>query len=132
MKTKDFTEEGVAMSEHGDLPRRSEGDSSALDQSEDTATVNAVTAIVREADRKFQVGGGSSRHWVRDYFLPTLNRNGWVLTLQTSRLCPCGLGNEPWHYPRGGVCGVGAGMKVTGAEPQPVVDAVDPHAEAQD
>lgn len=21
--------------------------------------------------------------------------------------CPCGLGDEPWHWPRGGVCVVG-------------------------
>jgi len=28
------------------------------------------------------------------------------------RTCPCGFDNEPWHYPRGGVCSVGAAMPV--------------------
>jgi hypothetical protein len=26
--------------------------------------------------------------------------------------CPCGLSDEPWHWPRGGVCAVGASMPV--------------------
>lgn len=49
------------------------------EQGENTAIVNAVTAVVREADRAFEKGGGSSRHWVRDWFLPTLNRAGWAV-----------------------------------------------------
>lgn len=48
-----------------------------MDQSDDAETVNALTAIVREADRTFEQVGGSSRHWVRDCFLPMLNREGW-------------------------------------------------------
>ena len=26
--------------------------------------------------------------------------------------CPCGLGAEPWHWPRNGICSVGANMLV--------------------
>ncbi len=26
--------------------------------------------------------------------------------------CPCGKGHEPWHYPRGGICTVGAELPV--------------------
>lgn len=40
------------------------------------AIVNTVTRIVRDADRAFQKSGGSSRHWVRDCFLPMLNARG--------------------------------------------------------
>lgn len=49
------------------------------DQSEDADTVNALTAIVRDADAKFEKGGGGSRHWTRDYFLPLLNQQGWIV-----------------------------------------------------
>ena len=49
------------------------------DQSEDEATVNAVTAVTREADQTFERVGGSSRHWVRDCFLPTLNAHGFIV-----------------------------------------------------
>jgi hypothetical protein len=28
--------------------------------------------------------------------------------------CPCGLSDEPWHWPRGGVCKVGAEMPLKG------------------
>jgi hypothetical protein len=47
------------------------------EQSEDGELVRAITAIVREADETFQRVGGGSRHWVRDCFLPTLNKAGW-------------------------------------------------------
>jgi hypothetical protein len=47
------------------------------DQAEDSDTVAAITAIVREADHAFETSGGSSRHWVRDQFLPRLNAHGW-------------------------------------------------------
>jgi len=59
-----------------------------VEQSEDTTLVNAVTAIVHAADVHFQRVGGSSRHWVRDCFLPLLNSAGWEITKQC---CPdCG------------------------------------------
>lgn len=35
-----------------------------------------ITAVVREADQLFQKVGGSSRHWVRDCFLPLLEKAG--------------------------------------------------------
>jgi len=47
------------------------------EQSEDSELVAAITAIVREADKTFERVGGSSRHWVRDCFLPCLNKAGW-------------------------------------------------------
>lgn len=48
----------------------------ALEQSEDTDMVATVTAIVRDADQMFTKSGGSSRHWVRECFLPKLNAAG--------------------------------------------------------
>ena len=39
----------------------------------------AITAVVREADQAFESSGGSSRHWVRDQFLPRLATAGWRL-----------------------------------------------------
>jgi len=53
----------------------------SIEQSEDTTVVNAVTGIVRAADQHFERVGGSSRHWVRDCFLPMLNRAGWVVVM---------------------------------------------------
>jgi hypothetical protein len=57
-----------------------DGTSSLPGQSEDTEIVNALTAICREADRNFERVGGSSRHWVRDCFLPLLNAKGWQMS----------------------------------------------------
>lgn len=54
-------------------------------QSESDGVVNQVTAVVREADRAFERSGGSSRHWVRDCFLPRLNESG---------LCVAPIGSE--------------------------------------
>lgn len=50
-----------------------------LEQGEDMPLVTAITAVVREADRAFQRVGGSSRHWVRDCFLPSLNNAGFAV-----------------------------------------------------
>ncbi len=47
-----------------------------LEQAEDAEMVAVITRIVREADVLFQKSGGSSRHWVRDCFLPLLNEEG--------------------------------------------------------
>ena len=44
---------------------------------DETELVNAITRIVRDADADFQKAGGSSRHWVRDHFLPGLRADGW-------------------------------------------------------
>jgi hypothetical protein len=35
-----------------------------------------ITQAVREADIHFERVGGSSRHWVRDCFLPMLEKHG--------------------------------------------------------
>mgnify|MGYP001024158143 CR=1 FL=1 len=45
------------------------------DWTEDYEIINAVTLVVRQADVEFE--GGSSRHWVRDWFLPLLAKAGW-------------------------------------------------------
>lgn len=50
-----------------------------IDQGEDVNIVNAVTAVVREADQAFNTLGGGSRHWVRDCFLPLLNKAGLIV-----------------------------------------------------
>jgi len=52
------------------------------EQGEDPIVVAALTLVVREADQVFERVGGSSRHWVRDCFLPTLNRHGWFVEAQ--------------------------------------------------
>jgi hypothetical protein len=38
--------------------------------------VKKVTKVVREADAGFQKTGGTSRHWVSDWFLPLLADEG--------------------------------------------------------
>lgn len=55
-----------------------------IDQSDDAALVTVLTAIVREADQAFQRSGGSSRHWVRDCFLPHLNASGVVVSIASA------------------------------------------------
>jgi hypothetical protein len=32
--------------------------------------------------------------------------------------CPCGHADEPWHWPRGGICTVGLGMSAAAVDPQ--------------
>lgn len=59
-----------------DLPTRKH---EPIDQSDNADVAAAITAIVREADQVFERVGGSSRHWVRDCFLPMLNRAGWYV-----------------------------------------------------
>jgi hypothetical protein len=49
-------------------------------QEEDTSIVARVTAVCRKADQQFETVGGSSRHWVRDCFLPLLNGAGLFVT----------------------------------------------------
>ncbi len=61
------------------------------EQSEDTTTVNAITAVVRDADQTFERVGGSSRHWVRDCFLPILNQAGYVVVPDTQACRYCGV-----------------------------------------
>ena len=38
-----------------------------------------VTKCVREADAVFETVGGSSRHWVRDCFMPELKKEGLTI-----------------------------------------------------
>jgi hypothetical protein len=48
-------------------------------QCEDEELVREITRIVREAFKRFEQSGGTTRHWVRECFLPILNRDGWVV-----------------------------------------------------
>lgn len=48
-----------------------------VEEPEETTLVREITKIVRTADEQFEKDGGSSRHWVRDNFLPTLRSAGW-------------------------------------------------------
>lgn len=41
--------------------------------------IEKITAIMRECDSGFEKTGGSTRHYVRDWFLPLLRRNGLEL-----------------------------------------------------
>jgi hypothetical protein len=69
------------------------------DQSEDPIIVAAITLIVREADEHFERVGGSSRHWVRDCFLPVLNRRGWFVdTEKDDELVKLETGTERRRY----------------------------------
>ena len=38
--------------------------------------IDEITAAVREADEGFKKTGGSSRHWVEDWFMPMLKKRG--------------------------------------------------------
>jgi len=43
------------------------------------ATVKEITEIYRECDNKFLLTGGSTRHFVRDLFLPSLEDAGFII-----------------------------------------------------
>jgi hypothetical protein len=42
----------------------------------DDELVAKITRAVRVADEQFEESGGSSRHWVRECFLPCLEAEG--------------------------------------------------------
>lgn len=46
--------------------------------------IEELTAIMREADVKFQTTGGSTRHYVRDLLLPMLQQKGLCFCKSTS------------------------------------------------
>jgi hypothetical protein len=69
------------------------------DQAEDPIVVAAITLIVREAAEHFERVGGSSRQWVRECFLPVLNRRGWFVdTLKDDELGKLETGVERRRY----------------------------------
>jgi hypothetical protein len=41
--------------------------------------VRELATIVRRADEEHMREGGGTRHWVRDHFLPELERAGWTI-----------------------------------------------------
>lgn len=57
----------------------------SANQEEDFDLVAAVTRVVRQADQEFESFGGSSRHWVRDHFLPELNLQGMLIVREAER-----------------------------------------------
>ena len=74
--------DGERSIDRQDLPQPAAGSLPArknTDQADDAIVVAAITLVVREADAVFERVGGSSRHWVRDCFLPTLNKRGWFV-----------------------------------------------------
>lgn len=53
-----------------------DGDYMSEDDPKYPELVARITRAVREADEGFQKSGGSSRHWVRECFLPMLAKHG--------------------------------------------------------
>ena len=41
--------------------------------------IEAITRAVRNADKQFEIIGGSSRHWVRECFIPALEEEGLLI-----------------------------------------------------
>lgn len=56
------------------------------DELDETEIVRRVTAACRRADNDFREAGGSSRHWVRDHFLPYLRQQGLKLVADDAPL----------------------------------------------
>jgi hypothetical protein len=52
-----------------------------MEDDQATEIVNRVTAAVREADEAFKKTGGGSRHWVRECFLPSLEKHGLTVKI---------------------------------------------------
>ena len=46
--------------------------------------VSDITEIMREADKAFEKVGGSTRHYIRDVFIPMLNERGYHFTKKQS------------------------------------------------
>jgi hypothetical protein len=76
------------------------------EQSEQPDLVAAITAAVRKADRDFERVGGSSRHWTRECFLPTLNAAGLMVVPQITPPYPaiCRRCNEELRLMNGEWC----------------------------
>lgn len=55
-----------------------------LERIEETELLRLVTLAVRRADKEFEEGGGSSRHWVRDHFLPCIRMQGLEIVKDNS------------------------------------------------
>jgi hypothetical protein len=73
-------------------------------QADDVDMVNALTAICRAADQAFQKSGGSSRHWVRDCFLPRINAAGWRVVPESTPVEPAGASEPPSDTRRDCTC----------------------------
>lgn len=72
--------------------------------------IAALTAAVRKADRDFETAGGSSRHWIRDHFLPELEAAGFQVVRLSSQpvasSCTCEALTSTWRSEdRAALCG---------------------------
>lgn len=56
-----------------------DGEEGQPPMAEDADLVAEITGIVRASDEEFESVGGSTRHWVRECFLPRLEGAGWKL-----------------------------------------------------
>lgn len=50
--------------------------------------------------------------WLEDAIAETVEAARLAPAPNVVQVCPCGKGDHPWHWPRGGVCAVGADMAV--------------------
>lgn len=41
--------------------------------------IRQIAKVVRAADERFEAEGGTSRHWVRDHFIPRLEAAGFTI-----------------------------------------------------
>lgn len=70
-------------------------------------SVEEITRIVRDADQDFEGSGGSTRHWVRDCFLPALEKSGLRIVgapapaSAQGEVCECGHGRA-MHFDEDG------------------------------
>jgi hypothetical protein len=69
---------------HGALWQRSRAAATpATGQGMKEASLNEITEVMREADNHFEtVGGGGTRHYLRDCFLPLLKEKGFAIVYQ--------------------------------------------------
>lgn len=51
-------------------------------EEDENERIRILTQIARSADKCFEKIGGSSRHWVRDCFLPCAEKEGWRIILK--------------------------------------------------
>lgn len=77
-----------------------------------TTTVDALLHRARRAVRNLRAGNPSREALnAAANIIEALLDERYPLSLPKGFLaCPCGHADEPWHWPRGGMCGVGAEM----------------------
>jgi hypothetical protein len=58
-----------------------QGDAFGFDWESDDGhdRIREIAKVVRAADERFEAEGGTTRHWVRDYFIPRLEAAGFTI-----------------------------------------------------